>query len=284
MTGAILSVAIPIWKMSDIAWIAFESLINQQNIDFEWELIIAEESEEAFGLKGIGPYKDRLKKVGCTNIKYIELSSWVPLSKKWLLMADAAAPTSQHFLLHGADSYSPSLRLKETYDIFESTGCDWVDTDHSYWYEIKLGEYFYWYAPPDCRIQKPIPRCMYMATRTPALRKIHQEYLGDMVIDPDKRSNLRGFPRSSVDKWMCSLLRKNNPDLITKKNESDNWKTGLETNGCNKISTTRPFYMQRKLWPFNHPPPESRSIIESRYTSPLLNRLKIMTEFKNEKS
>ena len=44
-----LTVGLPMFRSEKIAHLAFESLCNQKNIDFEWELLIMEESEERFG-------------------------------------------------------------------------------------------------------------------------------------------------------------------------------------------------------------------------------------------
>jgi hypothetical protein len=274
MSEIILTVALPIWQMADIAWLPLEGLIRQEAVDFKWELIIAEEREGAFGLEEISKYKDGLREKGCAQIKYIGLEQWTPLSKKWFSMGLGAAPTSKYFLLHGADSYSPSRRLRETKDIFEETDCDWVDTDHSYWYEINMGKYFYWHSPSDHYIQQPLPRCMYMALRTDQLREVATTYKGDAYIQPAHRSSIRGFPRKSVDGWLGKLLRNNKPSITAAKNESDNWKTGLETNGQNKISTDRHLYMKAQMWPFNQPIKESTEVLESRYDKKILQRLR----------
>ena len=37
------TVALPVYNSKKIAWISLESLIRQENIDFDWELIVYEE-------------------------------------------------------------------------------------------------------------------------------------------------------------------------------------------------------------------------------------------------
>ncbi len=39
----LLTVALPVWNGSRIAWLAMESLCRQEEIDFWWELVICEE-------------------------------------------------------------------------------------------------------------------------------------------------------------------------------------------------------------------------------------------------
>lgn len=39
-----LTVALPVYNSKSIAWLAMESLCNQKGIDFDWEIVIAEEN------------------------------------------------------------------------------------------------------------------------------------------------------------------------------------------------------------------------------------------------
>jgi hypothetical protein len=72
-----------------IGWLPLESLCRQEDVDFEWELIIAEEeNDESFGFENIKNYTDRLKASGCIKIEYLGLKKWIPLSRKYKLLAD----------------------------------------------------------------------------------------------------------------------------------------------------------------------------------------------------
>jgi len=41
-----MSVVMPLYRAKFIGWLAFESLIRQKGIDFEWELIIMQEKND----------------------------------------------------------------------------------------------------------------------------------------------------------------------------------------------------------------------------------------------
>ena len=48
------SVTLPLFRSQYIAWLQLESLCRQQDVDFEWELLIAEEQgDETIGIKRI---------------------------------------------------------------------------------------------------------------------------------------------------------------------------------------------------------------------------------------
>ena len=58
----VLSVVIPYYRAKFIGWLPLESLINQINIDFDWEIVIMEEMGDIpFGVNNIIPYIKRLK-------------------------------------------------------------------------------------------------------------------------------------------------------------------------------------------------------------------------------
>ena len=99
-----LSIALPMYRSENIAWLVFESLARQKDIDFSWELLVAEETEQAFGPDSIKKYADRLQQIGCNRIEYYSLNSWVPLSQKWHHLAGKSSNTNC-FLLAAADVY-----------------------------------------------------------------------------------------------------------------------------------------------------------------------------------
>ena len=79
------TVALPIFNSKKIAWVAFESLARQVDVNFSWELVIAEES----GVNKIGDtlceeYREKLIKAGCSRIVFLELEEWMPLYQKWI--------------------------------------------------------------------------------------------------------------------------------------------------------------------------------------------------------
>ena len=73
----------PCYNSNKIAWIALESLCNQVDINFEWELIICEEKHDnMLGDKWVDDYIERLVNVNCLKITYVQLKEWVNLPKK----------------------------------------------------------------------------------------------------------------------------------------------------------------------------------------------------------
>ena len=81
-----LSVALPVFNSKRIAWLAMEGLCRQENINFEWELVIAEEQgPEKFGSKAFLSYEGRLREVGCVRVRYIKLIKWIPLKQKGVI-------------------------------------------------------------------------------------------------------------------------------------------------------------------------------------------------------
>ena len=51
-----LTVGLPMFRSETIAHIALESLANQKDANFGWELLIAEETEQCFGEEKIKEY------------------------------------------------------------------------------------------------------------------------------------------------------------------------------------------------------------------------------------
>ena len=126
-----VTVALPTWGNKDILWLPMEGLCRQQTA--RWELIILEcrsnnEAGEAFFMK----YWERLKTAGCRKITYIYSPIQLPLSIKWLRMADIAR--GEVFSLQGSDDYPHNKRISIV------AGMDhlWYDCANSYQYHINL--------------------------------------------------------------------------------------------------------------------------------------------------
>jgi len=132
-----LSVALPCYHASKIAWLALESLCRQKNIDFQWELLLCEEEhEDMIGDWYLDDYIARLMAVGCCRIVYIHLDRWVLLAKKWQIVGKHISNTSQCFLLQAADCYSGKNRLKKTYNKIVKEGVEWYDFKKGYFYSF----------------------------------------------------------------------------------------------------------------------------------------------------
>jgi len=220
-----LTVGLPIWEMEEIAWLAFESLCRQQNIDFEWELLIVEENENVKNYVGGDTiekeYKKRLEKIGCSRIQYFGFSEKVSLIDKWQLMGSVASPHSQMFLIQAGDCFSQPYRLKETYDIFKKEDPDWVDSPKGCFWDIP-SDALALYSAEGLKI----PTNLNMAIKMCYTRNIASSVL---------HAGIDGYLKRHV-KRSCDKEGKTFSHVY---NTSDNWCKGFDSNGFNKISVTR---------------------------------------------
>jgi hypothetical protein len=262
-----LTVALPMYKCSEVAWLALESLCDQKNIDFDWELLIAEEKNEAYGLKKIQNFVDRLKKNRCVRLEYISLDSWVPLLKKWRLLADKASD-SRCFLIQAADCYSQPSRLKETYDLFSNDQTDWCQSKKGAFYELSSEQaaiFDYDLVEPIDYYYKNVfmpntihPCCLNMAIKTSLAKQI-------------PRDNVF----KSVDRYIFHSLEEYKQDKLNVVwNESKNWTMGIDTDGLNKISANRKYRIKNKIRPFS----KEEYKVEKNIPKKVLKKIK---EFKN---
>lgn len=235
-----LTVGLPMYRSVSIGWLALEGLCRQADIGFRWELIVAEEPEEAFTEERLRAYAPRLKAVGCGRIAYLPCAEWVPLSVKWRRIAEAASTGSEMFLLQAADCYSQPHRLASTAKLFEDPAVDWVQAPVGPFFDlITESVTLYDHALVQERSRpdtgRPASPCaLNMATRTRYMRQLADERVA-----------------KSVDRWLFSSIKdiKQAP-LVVACDESDGWRHGLDTHGLNQISHKRGFSMQGIEPPF----------------------------------
>lgn len=217
-----LSVALPLYNSGKIAWLALESLCNQKNIDFDWELVVCEEQNENMlgGLELIKQYGDRIK-----NIKYINLKQWISLGEKWRLMAQNCDNNSKCFILQAADCYSQPFRLKSTYEAIVKDGYDWYKSNQGLFYNIKIQKCIL-YQDLD-NIQKG---GLNMAMKTQdVINKVPNEYR-----------------RATVDGWLYKHIE---PQKVFIDVALD-WLLGVDTHGYNQISIKREKFFKNVAFPF----------------------------------
>lgn len=219
MTTAKLTCALPLYRAQDIAWLALESLCRQEDIDFEWELIVIEESAPlAFGEANLRAYEKRLAEVGCrTPITYIGLSDWIPLAQKWHRVAQLA--NSDGFLLVAGDDYANPRRLAETARLF-SEGAEFVHTPLGYFYSLIQGTL-----------------CVYDHKNNPHPCGLDKAVLTHIIRDALPEGSKQSY---HVDGWVFSKIKHflgRRPSMLW--DQTHNWKRGVFTDGMNNISLSR---------------------------------------------
>jgi hypothetical protein len=217
-----LSVCLPLFRAKYCAWIVLESLCRQQNIDFEWELIITEETfQESFGMDNIMNYVNRLKNVGCKRLKYLPLGLWVPLSNKIILMTKNCSKDSKIYTSVAADVYSPPQRLKSQYDLFKNRPeVDWAANGKTIVYDIKSEKTYL----NDASLAKTISDATGRSVRMRIMRNFKFKNI---------RKGIDGTVFRFVEKFVESKGKVFTPYVDY---ESNSWMYGLNVHGLNNIT------------------------------------------------
>ena len=130
-----ITVALPLWKAKDVAWICLESLCRQKTI-IPWELIICEErTKDRFGEEGVSEYIERLQKAGCTNVNYLIQEKRLLLAHKWRRMVNYVSDDSIGYIMCGGDNFYQPLMVQQSYDAIKA-GADWFSTYECHFYDI----------------------------------------------------------------------------------------------------------------------------------------------------
>ena len=220
-----LTVALPCYNGKRIGWLCLESLCNQQQVSFDWELVICEEKHEGMlGAEFFESYIERLASVRCVRVVYIALTEWVNLPKKWQLIGQNADENSKVFVLQAIDCYTPSLRLFYAYE--------WVARKHFDWMDFAMG-YFYSFEH-----RKLI---LYSAR---ALTNLHMAFATKYarnIPDTDKNKGIDGFLYKHI---------KSNVRVMKAKCLNVLLEDGLDTDGHNNISVNRINHYDKPAYPF----------------------------------
>jgi hypothetical protein len=206
------------YRAKDIGWLALESLCRQEDIDFEWELIVAEEAHECFGEEAVRSYGSRLAAVGCVRVLFTRLDEWVPLAEKWRLIAHQA--DSFGFLLVAADCYSQPKRLAQSYVLLQDY--EWVQSPLGAFYDISSGA-----------------QCVFD----------HSLYTHQCALNMGLRTELtaaipQSTRRRNIDSWMFRRVaaRLGRAPKVGQ-NLARDWMRGVDTQGMNNISAGRRGYL-----------------------------------------
>tara|TARA_R100001510_G_C7584934_1_gene156602 strand:- start:58 stop:807 length:750 start_codon:yes stop_codon:yes gene_type:complete len=209
-----ITVALPTWDASPILWLQIESLCRQET-EYEWELIVCEDPSDNFaGEEYFDPYLERLKKAGMVNFKYIKLDRWVPLSLKWVWIAQEAQ--FENFALFSSDDYSHKDRLQVSVDSLKDAL--WVDWNQGLFLDLMkwtTGMY-----KKRVHGNQNLKRTgLFMSTKTELVRSI--------------KDNV--YPARGVDGW----IRKNTGIKMNNVVQIDECPLALCTDSFNQISMER---------------------------------------------
>lgn len=214
-----ITVGMPLYNMGQIATIALEGLCNQ-NTSLNWELIICEEQTDNMLSKDVlDSYKERLENAGCKRIMYIPLDEWIPLGKKWTLLAKEASD-SKAFILQAGDCLPHSKRIQETFNAI-SENYDYYDENRGYWYSFRLDKSIQWYPNPK---KYKHPCALNMAWRTNLFKQLP---------DNDFKKNIDGYIYRTLSKMVDNIKKYRNEKIYT---------DGVDTDGYNCISQRDEFF------------------------------------------
>ena len=216
-----MTVALPVFRAEKVIWLALESLKNQININFGWELIIWEE----FG-KSKNIVKNFIGKLpGCQRIMYKALKNKILLISKWIGIANSASSTSKIYVLQAADDYSPPKRLSIHYQHFRNPKCYFSTQLKGLFYNLRDGRKIFYIG------QNSKKNHLNMAYKIKVIKLIKNINIYDNV-DHYIKKCVDNILRSDKNKIIMH-------DLIVDKN---NWKYGFFTDGYNTISVDRKKY------------------------------------------
>jgi hypothetical protein len=229
------TVALPVWKSKDIAWLCMESLCRMNKPKHKWELIVLEEQhQEECGVEFYKQYVERLWDAGCRDFKHLTSAVKIPLSQKWVTIAKKASSTSRYFCLCAADNYySPFMLLDAEKDIKKA---DWCLTTKGFFYDFNYNKVlrFDWYSSVG----------LQMIARTELVRKFPMDVVN-----------------KGVDMWFARNIGSN--VLIN----NDHWKGVLCTNGMNTISTERAEFFEDPIPPYYETDMELENIVPLEITN-----------------
>ena len=209
-----ITVALPLYDMKNIADLCYESLCNQITI-IGWELIIFEEPHNAFGYPE--EYIERLKKAGCTNVRYLSAQKRIPLSVKWRTIANLASG-SGFVMCAGDNYYQPNLVQQSWYGLKVH---DWFQSYRGLFYDFDSGRLVEYRLRGHTGLE--------MSMRMELARKIPYSY-----------------KKIGIDRFIYKNVKPTNPGW----NEDESCLQTICTHGRNKISQKRGRMIRKVKPPF----------------------------------
>lgn len=234
-----------------ILWLPLESLRNQEDVDFDWELIIMEEHGESVGL--VRTFINKFPR--CCRIKYYAVNPKTDgrkkgkykgkyiLIDKWLFMAKDSDPNSQIFVFQDADDYSPSKRLSIHRTHFSNKKCRYSTQDKGLFLWLQNGQKMWYHGSKKDRLHKDFFTVNHLnkAVRIKDLRRVKP---------CDKNRRIDTYIRGEIEKILGVDFTKEKYLFNSRDVNEENWKTGFFTDGLNNISQHRRKNYQRPEWVF----------------------------------
>mgnify|MGYP001308438376 CR=1 FL=1 len=237
-----LTVSLPTLNAEKIIWLALESLKNQTDINFNWELICLEEYKLSRDI--IKSYINKLP--GCVRIYHESIDPILDGEKegifkeKYLLInkhiniAKLASQTSKIYYIQSSDDYSPYNILKNKYEHFNNKNYLLTTQTKGIFYNITNKKMAIYNGKIYDNIQK----------KRFNLSTYKQNHVNMAFRIEDIKKIIPCYKNKSIDKYLReSVMKINN---ISIKNLSNNiyyddtmWKYGLFTDGYNNISIDR---------------------------------------------
>jgi len=223
-----VTVGLPLFNAKNIAWLCLESFCKQEEVAFDWELIVIEEQDSNhFGKQAVMKYESLLKLAGCVKIIYIPIQKWMPLGQKWKTMIDHSDENSKCFIWSAADCYSEPKRFKKAYEKINKQNFDWVCDKLGLFFDITSKKHIL-YADRDNQQRAGLSS----STKMELMRKLP---------DNDIAKKVDGFVFQVIKpQRICNIFE----------GENNDWKYGLNTHGQNNISTNRGKYFTKIKFPF----------------------------------
>ena len=212
----VMSVAIPSNKnIGNIIWLALESLKNQINIDFGWELLIIDDNAINFDLIKI--FFNQLP--NCQRILF-KISPNQMLLDKWIEMSKNCSLTSNIFVMQNADEYSSPKRLSIHHVQFQNRNCLISTQFMALLYDLNTKNKFFYYG-----INKERKNSLYFSN----------EHLSMAVLTKDMIKMRRNFIKEGINKHIKYWIgRLHNIDFNSSKYiftdyeiDNENWKYSI---------------------------------------------------------
>lgn len=235
-----MTVALPAYNAIDIIWLALESLKNQSNINFKWELICLEEYGKSRNI--IKTYANQLP--NCVRIVHRcidpikecrkEQDKFIGkflLIDKWIQIAWMSSNNSKIFVLHAIDDYSPPKRLYIHHEHFKNNQCILSQQKKGIFYNICTAQIILFDGNLKDKIGGGILNHLNLAFKINDIKKI---------IPINKNNAIDTYLRTSVE-TINKISFDNNKEfiLIDESLDMENWKYGFFTDGKNTISKSR---------------------------------------------